>query len=116
MESTGFNARNIVTLLGNGDGTFGREQSFYAGAITSLVAADLNGDSFPDLIGGSVGPKEVTVLLGNGDGTFQPGLRISVDPGPQTVAVADLNRDGRPDVITANGRSQQISVFFQQTP
>ena len=45
----------------------------------------------------------ISVLLGNGDGTFQPA--VSYDPGgcePQQIAVADVNRDGKPDLIVTN--------------
>ncbi len=45
----------------------------------------------------------LAVLLGNGDGTFQNA--VFFDGGgffPLALAVADLNHDGRPDVVVAN--------------
>jgi hypothetical protein len=50
----------------------------------------------------------VGVLLGNGDGTFQPA--VSYDPGGTgawSVAVADVNGDGRPDLV--------VAIFFYNT-
>jgi len=48
----------------------------------------------------------LSVLLGNGDGTFQA-ARIQDSGGlnPTSVAVADVNGDGKPDLIVANGYS-----------
>src|SRR5439155_17478732 len=39
------------------------------------------------------------VLLGNGDGTFQAALGVSTGGG-SPFAVADVNGDGRPDLVT----------------
>ena len=45
----------------------------------------------------------VSVLLGNGDGTFRPPTQdFATDACPVSVAVADLNGDGKPDLVTAN--------------
>ena len=46
--------------------------------------------------------KTATVLLGNGDGTFQPQHTFAVGPQPFSVAVADLNRDGNPDLVVTD--------------
>ncbi len=57
------------------------------------------GDSGCGPGGGVVG-----VLLGNGDGTFQSAL--AYDSGgflAQSVAVADVNGNGKPDAVVANG-------------
>ena len=44
----------------------------------------------------------MSVLLGHGDGTFGDQARFAVGSGPCSVAVADLDGDGRPDLVTAN--------------
>ena len=73
--------------------------------LVSLVVADVNGDGKPDIIVGNVaaGATSVGVLLGNGDGTFQPVLLTYVASirGFNQVAVADVNGDGKPDLIVA---------------
>ena len=43
----------------------------------------------------------VQVLIGGGGGTFSTGSTAS-RPRPQGVAVADFNRDGRPDIAVAS--------------
>jgi hypothetical protein len=47
-------------------------------------------------------PGEVSVLLGKGDGTFQPAVAYPVEEGPQDLAVADVDRDGKPDLMVVN--------------
>lgn len=52
---------------------------------------------------GNGGNGSLSVLQGNGDGTFQPALLFdSGSEGAVSIAVADLNHDGRPDVALAN--------------
>ncbi len=81
-------------------GTFG----FPAGAPTAVVIADFNADGRPDLGVMSQGAKMVDVLLARADGTFeaQPPFSFSTTGLPYGLAVADFNRDGRPDMAVAD--------------
>ncbi len=59
----------------------------------------------------------VSVLLGNGDGTFSTQETIPVPPGPTAVAVADVNGDGRPDLVVTSyqpgsGQDGSVSVLL----
>jgi hypothetical protein len=103
----------INVLLGNGDGTFQNPRTYsVTGAYHLWMAvADVNGDGRPDIVtananlGGNTVVNTVSVLLGNGDGTFQPPQppqAFAVGSNPNSVAVADVNGDGRPDIVTAN--------------
>ena len=44
----------------------------------------------------------MSVLLNNGDGTFAARLDYPAGSTPYSIAVADLNGDGRPDLAVAN--------------
>ena len=54
----------------------------------------------------------MSVLLGHGDGTFGDQARFAVGAGPISVAVADVDGDGRPDLVTANHCSDDVSVLL----
>src|SRR5438552_3631100 len=102
----------IGLLLQNADGSFQTAVSYPSGGYYaySLGVSDVNGDGKPDLVvanqcatNSSCANGIVGVLLGNGDGTFQPALAFS--SGGKfafSVAIADVNGDGKPDPLIAN--------------
>src|SRR5438093_1241135 len=97
---------SVRVLLGNGDGTFQAAVTYPSGMneAFAVAVADVNGDGKQDLLVGGGGENDnVGVLLGNGDGTFQP--VVSYSSGGNTalsVAVADVNGDGKPDLLAGN--------------
>src|SRR5205823_1099330 len=68
----------------------------------------LSGDGKPDLAVGIGGG--LAVLLGDGSGRFSQaaGSPFPALDGPTSLAIADLNGDGKPDVATANYHSGTI--------
>ena len=110
------NLGGVGVLLGNGDGTFRAAISYGSGGYiaSSIALADLNSDGHADVIIGNYcisasncflpgSAGEVSVMLGNGDGTL--GAPVSYNSGGYnalSIVIADLNSDGRPDVIVAN--------------
>ncbi len=106
----------VGILLGKGDGTFGPVESLFAGGFNHTVAAlvsDINGDGIPDIVALTWGPTEV--LLGLGDGTFQGALSFTSGAGAYvgnnpTFAIADLNGDSRPDVLTVSGSKLGVLI------
>jgi hypothetical protein len=102
----------VGVLLGNGDGTFQPAVAYDTAGYfaTSVAVADVNGDGKPDLLVLNEcseftckKPGSVAVLVGNGDGTFQPAVAYgSGGTFPFSIAVADVNGDGRLDLLVAN--------------
>jgi hypothetical protein len=97
---------NVSLFLGNGDGTFQAPVTISVGNnfLYWITAGDFNNDGKLDLAvvnGGS--PGTVSVLLGNGDGTFQPpSTPTSVGTNPSFVVAADLNGDGKLDLVVTD--------------
>src|SRR5262249_59734828 len=61
---------------------------------------------------GTVGQgNTVTVMRGVGDGSFQAPVSYTTASGARAVAAADLNGDGRVDLIVAN-KSGTVSVLL----
>jgi hypothetical protein len=77
----------------------------------------VDGDGKFDLVIANYGDETVGVLRGNGNGTFQlPSAYGSGAPRPISVAIADLNGDGSPDVAVADIYSGKVGVLLNNTP
>jgi len=109
-----------VLLHGASPGTFLPGVNYPAGTNPAGVqVADLNGDALPDiLVADYLGALLVLFQNPAGDGTFQPAVSYAThDYGSCSLAVGDLDGDGRPDVVVANagplGDPGSVSVFLQ---
>jgi Bacterial Ig-like domain (group 3)/FG-GAP-like repeat len=108
MSSSGSAA--VYLLLNNGTGTLGAPTlvSTEANPVTGIVAADLRSDGKLDLVlteatlANATGAGAVGVLLGNGNGTFQPEVDTTINVLPLAIAVGDMNKDGKPDLVVAS--------------
>lgn len=100
-------------LLGNGDGTFQSPTVINVGYQPSgITAADLNGDSKPDLAVLNSGWNDFSILVGNGDGTFEPPVNFGTDPVVGKSTIADLNGDGTPDIVV--GTTAGLSYLWNR--
>ncbi|HEX7078643.1 MAG TPA: FG-GAP-like repeat-containing protein [Candidatus Eisenbacteria bacterium] len=100
-----------ATALGNGDGSFGQAQDLDAGYDpVSGAIADFNGDEFPDVAVFDVGSGNVYTFLGDGTGNFASRHAVQVG-GARTMVSADVNRDGKPDLLLANPNTSSVAVL-----
>jgi hypothetical protein len=107
-----------TTAAGSATVSFAAAQNL-AVAAQSMAITDLNGDGRPDLVA-AAGGNSVSVLLnttapGGETASFAPRLDFAVAGQSRTVAVGDVNNDGRPDVAATTG-SNVVSVLVNTTP
>lgn len=99
-------------LLGNGDGSFQAALNVSGASGSAITVGDYNGDHHLDIAVAS--SSNVNVSFGNGDGTFQPPVSyLNVSFGTNTIGTADLNHDGKPDLVVGNG-DNTINVLFNK--
>jgi hypothetical protein len=113
----GGDANYISLLMGDGDGGFGMPINIVSDVgwqFRSVAAGDFNADGNMDLVytyASVFEPTEVYSLLGDGQGGFELGNWAGLRD-PVALAVADLNRDGKPEVITANQYEGTVTVLM----
>jgi len=90
-----------------------------------MVLGDLNGDGKLDLVLADTGPQgsitAVNVLLGTGDGKFAAAVNYALGGHLDdmhlsgyraSVALGDLNSDGKLDIVAANWSTNTVSVLL----
>ncbi len=103
VDSWGEN--RLLFLRGDGRGGFGTPGSpIEVGRrpYRNVKAGDLDGDGTCDLVVPTYDAGVATVLRGDGHGGFRAGPALPAGPAPFTVDVADLDDDGRPDLVFSN--------------
>ncbi len=96
----------VGVLPGLGGGVFGAEQLFPVGVgPRALAVADFDGDGRPDLAVASGGSASIDVLIQQADGRFDEAPAspfAALGPGPTAIAAADLDGDGKVDLLVAD--------------
>src|SRR5689334_14869824 len=118
LVSANANSGTVSFWLGDGAGGYGARTDLVTATTSSNTSAvaigDLNGDGRPDLVVASSNADSIVVFLGTGFGGFAP--RATYWAGtfadPQGLAIADLNNDGKLDVVTTNSVFNTVVVML----
>jgi hypothetical protein len=78
----------------------------------ALAAGDVNGDAFADLV--LVAGKRLNIFFGGADRTWQkePDVDVDLAADASEMVLADLNQDGKRDVVIADHDSYTVSVLL----
>ena len=122
---TANNASNNISILQNATtapgpiiaSSFGASQAYAVGTgPTSVAIADLDGDGMLDLIVANQGGNNISVLLNTTVSSaisFAAAQNFTLGTGtaPYGVVAADIDSDGKLDLITANSGTNNVSVL-----
>jgi FG-GAP-like repeat/Dockerin type I domain len=113
-----YDGMGLAVLLGNGDGSFAAPILIpFPNTPAAAAIADVNGDGKADLIvvGATDGQtadslNNIAVLFGHGDGTFDPPVFSQGFASLNNVQVADVNNDGKPDLILSTADEIAVAI------
>ena len=119
LAVTNLNAKNVVILLGNGNGTFTATGpvSATSGAQTgpsAIATGDFNADGKIDLAITNQGNNTVSILFGNGNGVFQSAVEFTTGNFAEGVAAGDFIGNGRLDLAVADHGAGSVSIMLQR--
>ncbi|MFD7964225.1 FG-GAP repeat domain-containing protein [Streptomyces zaomyceticus] len=124
---------SVVELLGDGRGGFAPATSYFAPTLVNqstnamfpadITVADMNGDAKPDVLTSNTNGDNVSVWTNDGTGALGTASNYYVGGGrptgysaaqlrPSGLKTGDVNGDGRPDVVTVNAGTSDISVLL----
>jgi hypothetical protein len=108
----------VVAVRGGAGATVVGDQGDGLLAPGAVRFADLNGDGIPDLVVANSGSNNVLVYPGLPSGRFgaaaNGGNGFFAGTNPVGITVADVNGDGRPDLVIANKGSNDVSILLNQ--
>ncbi len=113
------NKTNSISVLRNtgsaGNVSFAKKVDFVVGSIPESVAiSDLDGDGKLDLAVTNSNERTVSILrnIGKSDSiNFATKLDFTTGSYPSSIAIADLDGDGRPDLAITNIGSNDVSIL-----
>jgi len=111
-------SRSISVFKNNSTGaniSFTPGNSYPTGSFPlAITSGDLDGDGKPDLAVANDSSNTVSLYRNTsnlGNISFAAGADLTTGIGPLDVAIVDLDGDGKPDIIIANGTSGSFSVL-----
>lgn len=121
MNGQGLNP-DLSVYLQNIGKTLDTAVSYYVGdriLTHGEAVGDVTGDGLDDVVvvyGGNTGssnPGKVGVFKQNLAGTLNPVVTYSAYDIPEAVEIADVNQDGRNDVVVIHGGWMAVGIFIQ---
>ncbi len=119
------NLSNTVSVLRNTSSVGTIQESSFASKVdfavgsepNSIFMGDLDGDGKADLATANIASNTLSVLhntatAGNiTSGSFAAGISLATGANPSSVAIGDLDGDGKPELVGTNFNAATIAVF-----
>ena len=112
-----YGTNNIGILLNMENGIFSRQTTYSTGPNSqpsSVITVDVNDDNKLDIVVANSNGNNIGVLLNTGNGTLTSQTVYSTGTGssPRSLTTADMNGDNKPDIIVANGGTDNVGVLL----
>jgi hypothetical protein len=104
---------NMEVLAGHGNATFSSSLIASAGAVVASAAADFDHDGRTDVVSAIGSPLQLTIVSWKPDGSYGTNV-VPASVAPKSLAVGDMNKDGKPDVVIIDGND--VVVYLNTTP
>lgn len=108
---------NVYVLLNVGNGYFDAPMIFPSergGGISSVVVGDFNNDSQLDLAFADILKNNIGIMLGISNGTFEAQMSFSTGTrsGPEIIASADFNNNGKLDLAIIDTNLYSVGILL----
>ena len=112
LDFASANRAMVGVLLNLGPGVFLEAVSYVSPApVETLVAADLSGDGFPDVVAAAAGSDELVVFAGSGGGRLAEGVTVAGGDSPAELGAGDFDGDGDLDVAVVHRNGDTVGIY-----
>ncbi|MCR8558147.1 VCBS repeat-containing protein [Mucilaginibacter sp. BJC16-A38] len=115
-----YQGQNVVSILLNTNTvaktpSFSSKTDYAIGGTSRFVAiADVDKDGLPDVLTANFAAGSLSVLrniTSGGTTNFAANVDFMVGTAPNSISVADIDQDGKSDILVSNFGSKTISIF-----
>lgn len=113
-NSFGFSVSVLRNTSSAGVVSFDAKTDFPTGGGGILALGDLDGDGYTDIATVSYFSGVLSILRNTGTAgpiSFDPRIDYTTEAQPSSIAIGDLDGDGKPDIAISNFKSNTVSVF-----
>lgn len=109
--------RNTSTSGSITSSSFAPRIDYSLGGYSALGVGDIDGDGKPDIVVSNSNTKMISILknistIGNiSSSSFAPKVDFAAGNYPSRISIADMDGDGKPDIVVSNENTGSVSIF-----